>query len=230
MGWKRRIAALIALTMMAMSFGVGKASAHDNSGRSLAAWTRIYFERLLSGNTDDTVGHVKLMPLPAGELVRGTGVSTDPAVLVGTLDVTLARDTPFVLPIAAWYGESYNNGWQPDPPLDRSVFTRSRVRVKIDGRTIIDSRVNNLNNWYVSPQRFHPPIVYPEPTSSGSTQANFVQGLTLFQSPLHKGDHTLTLESEIITFVPGYHGTAGPVPRDLDVGVKYRNTWTIHVT
>jgi hypothetical protein len=226
MGWKTRIAAPVALALLGLSCTVGSASADDGSDRSLAALTRIYFERSFKGDTDDTVGRVKLMPIPAGNLVSGTGVSTDPAILVGSLDVTLAPGTPFVLPIAAWYGESYNNGWKVDAPLKRSVFTGSRVRVKIDGQSIIDSRVDNLNDWYIAPQRFRPPVVYPQPTSYGSIQANFVQGLSFLQPALSRGDHTLTLESEIITFVAGYHGIGG----DLDVGVKYRNSWTIHVT
>jgi hypothetical protein len=43
---------------------------------------------------------------------------------------------------------------------------------------------------------------------------------------LSRGDHTLTLESEIITFVPDYYGDG----LDLDIGVRYQNSWTIHVS
>jgi hypothetical protein len=36
----------------------------------------------------------------------------------------------------------------------------------------------------------------------------------------------LTLASEIIAFVPNYYGPGV----DLDIGVRYQNSWTINVT
>ena len=44
--------------------------------------------------------------------------------------------------------------------------------------------------------------------------------------PLSRGVHHLSLESEVIAFVPDYFG-AGIA---LDVGVKFENTWTITIT
>lgn len=220
---------LCAAGLLAGSVAAKDKTSEPNSkayGKTLSEWITLYNERALSGSTDTMVNKVKLLPIPAG-VWQGDGsfTSADPSTLVGELDVTLKPGTPFVLPIAVWYGESYNTGQQDDAEVDASVFTGSHVLITMDGDAIIDSDVDDLSDWYVAPSYFDPPVVYATPTSYGSTQANFVQGLGFVHGPLSKGTHTLTLESEIIAFVPDYFN-----PGDLDIGVKYSNTWTIVVT
>ena len=230
----RMVAPIIILALLGVSFTGGAAAAGDQTappnskafGRSLTEWTTLYFERAFTG-ASDTVKRVQLLPLPVGER-QGDGdfTSAHPSTLVGTADLTLKPGTPFVLPVAAWYGESYNTGQQDDAPLDRSIFTDSAVHVTIDGVAIIDSNVDDLERWYFGPAYFEPPILYSEPTSYGSVSANFVQGLSFVHRPLSAGDHVLTLESEVIAFVPDYYGPGA----DLDIGVKYVNSWTIHIS
>ena len=187
----------------------------------------LYFEWSFTGVVDPAAKGVKFLPIPNG-VPEGGGSFTaaDPGTLVGSAEVTLKPGTPFVLPVVAWYGESYNTGQQPDAELRKSIFTKSNALVRVDGKAVIDSKRDNLARWYVPPACFDPPIVYPEPTSSGSISANFVQGLNLVHGPLSKGDHVLTLKSEFIALVPNYYGPGN----DLNVGVKYQNTWTIDVT
>jgi len=235
MTWRTWIAAPVALAVAGIGITAGTASATAHTappnskafGKSLADWTSTYFIPGFSGSPIDT-GHVSLLPLPAGTPVGGTGTSTDPVTVVGQLNVSLKTGTPFVLPVAVWFGEKYDpaTGLPDDAPLSASVFTGSNVLVKVDGVAVIDSHRDNLARWYVAPQYYDPPITYPEPTSYGSIAANFVQGLAFVNRPLSKGVHTLTLESEIITFVPNYYGPG----LNLDIGVKFRNSWTITVT
>jgi hypothetical protein len=127
----------------------GTASATDHTappnskafGKSLASWTSAYFVPGFSGSPIDTIKNVKLLPLPAGTPAGGGFTSSDPGTLVGTLDVTLKPGTPFVLPVAIWFGEKYNNGLPDDAPLSASVFTGSHVLVKVDGVAVIDSQM-----------------------------------------------------------------------------------------
>jgi hypothetical protein len=236
MAWRTWIAAPVALAVIGIGITAGTASATDHTappnskafGKSLADWTSAYFVPGFSGSPIDTIKKVKLLPLPAGTQVGGDFTSSNPATVVGALDVTLKPGTPFVLPVAIWFGEKYSTppGLPDDAPLNASVFTGSNVLVKVDGVAVIDSHKGDLARWYVAPQYYDPPITYPAPTSYGSIAANFVQGLAFVHHPLSKGDHTLTLKSEIITFVPNYYGPG----LNLDIGVRYENSWTIHVT
>ena len=157
----------------------------------------------------------------------GSFTSTDPSTFVGSADVTLKPGTPFVLPVAIWYGESYNTGQQPDAPLPESVFTNSHTLVSVDGKSIIDSNVDDLSRWYIGPSYFDPPIVYAEANPvTGAISADFVQGLSFVHSPLSRGTHTLHLESEVIARISDYYGPGA----DLDIGVKFVNDWEILVT
>jgi hypothetical protein len=229
------MAAPIVFALFGIGLSAGSAAANDKTappnskafGHSLTEWTTLYFERAFTGSTDDTVKRVKLLPIPAGEWQGdGSFTSSDPSTLVGAADVSLKPGTPFVLPVTVWYGESYNTGQKDDAELDSSFFTGSHVLVRMDGTAIIDSAVDNLADWYFGPAYFDPPIVYDHPTSYGSISANFVQGLSFVHRPLSRGDHVLTLESELIAFVPDYYAPGV----NLDIGVKFHNTWTIHVT
>ena len=92
----------------------------------------------------------------------------------------------------------------------------------------LPSSIRTWTTWGagISGLVFDPPILYPGPTSYGSVSANFVQGLSFVHRPLSGGDNVLTLESEVIAFVPDYYGPGV----DLDIGVKYVNSWTIHIS
>jgi hypothetical protein len=233
MRWRKWVVAPVLLAVVGMSFAGPSSAAPKpvppNSkafGRSLTAWMTAYFEQAF-GRPTDTGKHVSLLPLPVG-VWQGDGsfTSQDPSTFVGSLDVSLKPGTPFVLPIAAWFGESYNNGLPDDAPLSSSVFTGSHVLVKMDGSALVNSQADNLARWYFGPTYFDPPITYDQPTDYGSIAANFIQGLGLRVQPQSRGTHLLTLESEVIASVPNYYGPG----LDLDVGVKYQNSWTIHVT
>ena len=228
-GWALGAVVFGAVVAMAGSVAAKDKTSEPGSsayGKTLTEWMTLYFERSLSGDADSMVKQVKLLPIPAGEWQGdGSFTSDDPSTFVGAMELTLEPGTPFVLPVAVWFGESYDTGQQDDAEVDGAIFTGSRVLVTLDGDAIIDSDVDDLSDWYFGPTYFDPPVVYDEPTDYGATQANFVQGLGFVHGPLSKGTHTLTLESEIIAFVPDYFN-----PGDLDVGVKYRNTWTITVS
>ena len=235
MSWRRWgvVPVLLALATTAITGGTAAATpgtAPPNSkayGQSLTDWTTLYFERAFTGGAN-TAKRVQLLPIPPGEWAGdGSFTSTDPSTFVGSADVTLKPGTPFVLPVAIWYGESYNTGQQPDAPLPESVFTNSHTLVSVDGKSIIDSNVDDLSRWYIGPSYFDPPIVYAEANPvTGAISADFVQGLSFVHSPLSRGTHTLHLESEAIARISDYYGPGA----DLDIGVKFVNDWEILVT
>ena len=232
--WRRWVVAPAVIAVAGLSFLAGPAVAKANPvppnskafGHSLSDWMTRYFEQAFGRTPTDNGKRVVPLPLPAGDCVGGSFTSSDPSTCVGHVDVALKSGTPFLLPIAAWYGESYNNGLPDDAPLSASVFTGSHVLIQLDGSTLIDSNVDDLSRWYFGPNFFVPPIVYSQPTDYGSISANFVQGLGMTSHPLSLGLHHLSLKSEIIAFVPNYHGPGVP----LDVGVKYENSWDITIT
>jgi hypothetical protein len=234
MRWRKWVVAPAVLAVAGLSFMTGPAAAKANPvppnskayGHSLSDWMTRYFEEAF-GRPTDSGKRLIALPLPAGTCDNHAFTSTDPGTCVGHLDVNLKTGTPFMLPIAAWYGESYINGTpSDDAPLDKSVFTGSDVLIQLDGSTLINSNVDDLSRWYFGPNYFDPPIVYSQPTAYGSISANFVQGLGMTNHPLSKGVHHMSLKSEVIAFVPNYSGRGVP----LDVGVKFENTWTITVT
>ncbi|HVK01855.1 MAG TPA: hypothetical protein VM490_00120 [Armatimonadaceae bacterium] len=202
---------------------------HSNAyDHTLEEWLKLYVTWFVGGSDSDTVKNVRFLPLPVGVLVSGSGAPSDPAVLVGNLDVTLKPGTPFVLPMVLYYGESYEPGTpvpvNPDPVLPLSVWNASEMRITLDGKTIIDSSREDKFRYFVPTTYFDPPVVYSQPTGYGSTQMNWIQGFVFVHPPLSKGTHTLTLESS--TFLPG----GGFYPNVPDGwGFIYQNTWTITV-
>ena len=113
----------LVLAIVAMAFWATPATAgdgHDHGtappgshayGKILTEWLSVYWRWYYSGAdpAQSFVGRVKLMPLPAGELISGTGTPDDPALYRGHLEITLRPGTPFVLPLSAWSVERYNN-------------------------------------------------------------------------------------------------------------------------
>jgi hypothetical protein len=234
MRWRRWVVAPAVIAVAGLSFMTGPAAAKANPvppnskafGHTLSDWMTRYFEEAFGRPPTDGGKRATALPLPLGDCVGGSFTSSDPTTCVGHLDVALTPGTPFFLPIAAWFGETYNDGTPANAPLSESVFTGSHVLIKLDGSALIDSNVDDLSRWYFGPNFFDPPIVYSAPTPAHAISAIFVQGLGMTNHPLSRGVHSLSLKSEVIASVPDYFGVGVP----LDVGVKFENTWTITIT
>ncbi len=196
-------------------------------GKSLTEWMGIYWRWYYTGAdpAQSTVGPVQLMPLPAGEQTGGDWTPTNPAVLVGQLEITLPAGTPFVLPEFAWVGERYaqpDPGWPDDPPMDNAVALRDvSVSLTIDGKTVISDA--NKAAFYIPPTFFDPIVVYPQPSSYGSVAAVFYQGVGCVVLPLSPGVHVIELYEPYI-ILPGDY----PLFPD-GYGLIYDNTWIITV-
>ena len=232
------IASLAALLLAATSPGVARANDHHDSGggiapghshafgRSLTEWTETYWRWNYATGSDPAqskVGNVQLLPLPAADLVSGTGTPADPALYRGTIEVNLTPGTPFVLPEFAWIGERYNNGTPDDVPIDNAVALRgSHPLLTIDGKVVLSDR--NKAQYYVPATRFDPPVLYPAPSSYGSVAALSFQGVTVVGLPLSKGVHIIHLYEPITIPAGAYIG----LPAGL--GLIYDNTWIVTVS
>ena len=217
--WIAALLALLGLPALATAQGNGPSPGHSNAfGAPLEFWMAAYWRWALGASPSDHLGHVKFLPIPEGSPVSGSGTFADPVVVVGSIDVVIHVGEAFALPIESWLGETYDpsTGTPDDQPLDESIFTGSNVLVALDHRALLDSRRHDLDDAYFGPHYFHPPILYDTPTDYGSIGVVFVQGLGLVHPPLSRQTHMLVVRSEI------------RIP-DLDIGVIYRNTWTIHV-
>jgi len=149
-------------------------------GKSLTEWLTCYWQWWAGGSKleESKVGKVQLMPLPAGEHVAGSFTPDDPGLLVGELDITVPPGTPFVLPLFAWVGESYDPdlGIPDDPPVDDDALLDNVIPVlTIDGRTIIDS--GNMANRPRSSTSFRrkssPRNAFPALNTPASTRPPF---------------------------------------------------------
>ena len=208
--------------------GPGIAPAHSHAyGKSLTEWIETYWRWNILGAdpAQSTVGHVQLMPLPAGAYISGAGTAADPALYRGQLEITLLAGTPFVLPEFAWYWERYT-GYPtvPDdvPMADAVVIANVHPRLTFDGRTVLSDA--NKAAYYVPDTLFDPPVVYAAPTSYGSIAALSFQGVGVVGEPLSVGRHVIHLYETLIA--PA--GTPGSVP-PLGIGVIYDNTWIVTV-
>lgn len=189
-------------------------------GKILKEWLSIYWRWYLTGAdpAHSMVGPVKLMPLPVGEYVSGSGTPQDPALYRGQLEITLRPWTPFVLPLSGWYTERYNNGTPDDPPAPNDVYLAGvSPSFYIDGRRIVSDQ--NERFFYVPPTAFDPIVVYPTPTSYGSYAALGFQGHGIVSLPLPVGRHVMHLyEPYILNYGP------------FSSNVIYDNTWIVTVT
>lgn len=212
-----RAAIVLALTGAASIALAGKPGGQPPQshafGKSLSEWFTLYWEWSLWAQVGvekpDHVGRVKFLPLPNGEYIGGSGTVDDPAFYQGHLDLTLAPGTPFVLPVVALMGWSYDpaSGLPDDPPMDASGFHYS---VLVDGRPV--------QAGYVAPVDFDEPIPLG-PASYPGQATIFAQGYVFVHGPLSVGTHTIELESGL-----AYSPTA-----DYSFGAEYSNTWTITV-
>jgi len=196
-------------------------------GKSLTEWLSIYWRWAYSGAdlAQSKVGNVQLMPLPAGVQISGDWSPTNPAVLVGQLEITLRPGTPFVLPEFAWVGERYDPalGLPDDPPMDNAVALGDvSIDLTIDGKTVISDA--NKAAFYVPPTYFDPVVVYPTPSSYGSVAAVFFQGVGFVSPPLSVGVHVIHLYEPLIIRPGDYSGLPS------GIGVVYDNTWIVTVT
>lgn len=184
----------------------------DAYGKSLTDWQLLYLTWLLGGDPVDHIGQVRFLPLP-----QGTPQGENPVIFVGELATTLDPGAPFVLPIFAWIGESYDNG-SADEPLPSDWFTTMTVTVTLDGQPLLDSSTAALTPYYFGPQAFQSPIPYAEPQPRGDTNGDgepdlfalamiWGQGIGFVYPPLSIGQHTLTLYAENAAFGFGYDNT-----------------------
>ena len=179
--------------------GPGIAPAHSHAyGKSLPEWLSTYWRWYYTGAdpAESTVGQVRLMPLPAGTQISGTGTPADPALYRGQLDITLLAGTPFVLPEFAWVWERYNNGTPDDVPMaDAVALGGAHPVLTIDGRTVLSDA--NKAAYYVPDTAFNPIVVYPTPTSYGAIAALSFQGVGVVGEPLSVGKHVIHLYDRI---------------------------------
>lgn len=220
----------LVLAIMAMAFWATPATAgdgHDHGtappgshayGKILTEWLSVYWRWYYSGAdpAQSFVGRVKLMPLPAGELISGTGTPDDPALYRGHLEITLRPGTPFVLPLSAWSVERYNNGNPDDAPIpDAEYLAGVSPSLYIDGRRIVSDR--NERIFYVPLTEFDPIVIYPEPTSYNSYAIVAFQGHGIVSPPLSVGRHVIHLYEPYI------------IRTTYSLGTIYDNTWIVTV-
>ena len=190
-------------------------------GKTLTDWMTLYLRWGFSGAdpAQSTVGHVKFLPVPAGDYVSGSGTPDDPALYRGKLAITLRPGTPFVLPLATWTVERYVGypSTPDDPAISDEVFLAGvSPSLYIDGRQVVSDR--NSADFYVPLTAFDPIVVYPTPTSYGSVAAVAFQGYGIVSPPLSVGNHVIHLYEPYIIRTP------------VSLGVIYDNTWIVTVS
>ena len=195
-------------------------SASRPYGKTLAEWLGVYWRWAYTGAdpAQSVVDGVKLLPLPAGRLITGAGTPKDPALYRGQLRITLPPDTPFVLPLAGWTVERYNDGTPDDPSIpDAEFLTRVSPSLYIGAKSVV-ADANKLA-FYVPPTAFDPIVIYPTPTGYNSYAAVAYQGYGIVHRPLPVGRHVIHLYEPYIVNSVG-----------LSFGVIYDNTWIVTVT
>ncbi len=196
----------LALAIVAMALWIAPVAAAESGapriappgshayGKTLTEWLSAYLRWGLSGAdpAQSTVGHVLLLPIPAGEYVSGGGTPDDPALYRGQLEITLRPGTPFVLPLATWTVERYT-GYPatPDDPAipDAEFIAGVSPTLYIDGRLVVSDA--NKAAFYVPLTAFDPIVVYPTPTSYGSVATVAFQGYGIVSPPLSVGRHVI---------------------------------------
>jgi hypothetical protein len=170
----------------------------------LGEWMKLYWTWLLSGSGANGMGDRVFLPLPD---------ATDPdmdGIFSGETDVTIAPTDGFVWPLFVWIGETYENG---DPPDDdpsmptQATFTSTEIVITLDGQTVFDSMVDDLNDYYFDAIDFDMTITYPMPTDYGAVGAIWVKGVGVLHTPLSPGQHVLHLEEFNTDFMVGYSNT-----------------------
>lgn len=176
-------------------------------GKTLGQWEDIYWRWTYGdltlptdANGNAVAGHVVMMPLPN---VPGDGTP-------GHLDVTLSSSQPFMLPLWGLLGTDYTDGTPPDPFVPVSVFRTLKLKLVIDGRTVVDGR-NQME--YFSKFTFQPPVPLNFPPVDSII---WFEGIGTVHTPLSVGTHTIKLDA--INTEPAFGAT-----------FEYHNTWTVTV-
>lgn len=187
-------------------------------GKTYPEWFGAYWRWFYGTGGDLTqsmVGHVQLMPLPAGVQDGGSWTADDPAILVGELEIALRPGTPFVLPLLGLVGERYSAA--TGLPDDDSAFyadTMMSANLTIDGRTVVSDA--NEAAFFVPVTSFDPIVIYPEESAYGSVAAIWFESIGIVSPPLPVGVHVIHLDATLI--VPGV------------LGEVFDNTWIVTVT
>jgi hypothetical protein len=101
-------------------------------------------------------------------------------------EITIKAGTSILDVLIAWYGELYPDS-TVDPVIPKNWWgTYVTGEITLDGRTILEE----IEDYYVSPQEFRPALPYPEPTPWGSIGTASVQGVPIMLKPLPVGAHT----------------------------------------
>jgi hypothetical protein len=218
--WSARCTAglLLAALVVAPAAAGPPQAGNRNLDDLLPGW----FTWALGGHHPDHMGNVQFLPLPNAQPVDdGAGTADDPATFRGEINVTLKKKQSFVLPLIGWTREVYQDG-TTDPFLPDSAFADARVVQKIDGRTVLDSSRDDLEDFYVDPTDLKHPVIYPEPTPYGTVGTVGFQAIGVVIGPLPVGEHTMTLESEL-------RATVADPNHPVNTGAIYQNTWHITV-
>jgi hypothetical protein len=196
----------------------------DAFGLSLAEWSEKYWQWNYRGAdpAQAMIGKTMLVPMPSnGVQMSGDWTWDNPALMVGSIEITMPAGTPFVIPEFAWIAERYAT--YPDK-ADDILFSEADMLSCIDMDLTMDgtSIMTNANKavFYVPPTALDPIVVYPE-TTYGSVAAVAFQGCAVVFAPLPVGTHTMHLYEPYII---------DPNKLPFDLGVIYDNTWTITVT
>ena len=245
---KRSLCAAIVLAAISVSTAAAKPAppvggpvAPPNAhayGRSLADWCITSAEWTYA--TGQNLGYpvefpyqpgpapIVFIPIPSGEQVSGSWTPEDPAVLVGSVHITLPAGTGFFTPLWTWTAERYEG--HPDVPDDPTI-PEDQVRNAIlgpDGPGTVpiltmDGQPMLRDFWaqYIPATQYDPPIPYLEPTGYGSVAAVAFQGCAMVVNPLPVGRHVMHLVERVWLTdaqIPGYN-----------LGLVWDNTWVIDV-
>jgi hypothetical protein len=180
-------------------------------GKTLTEWLKLHDTWDYGGDQGDTVGHVRFLPgiIPVPDDPRLTEIDGF-AFYVDEFDVSLKPGTAFVLNVFGVVAETYLEPGVPDDDIHdpeilaflRQFFGTAEVLVKLDGRPILDSRVENLLRYVSDPYDFDETLLYdvpkvglidpgPPPVFKTSIGAIGGQAMGFVYPPLPVGDHVL---------------------------------------
>ena len=187
-------------------------------GQSMAEWLVDYTRwKYDPAPADNISGKVLFLSPTVPDAPSGSGTLEDPLVFTGHGDVTIKAGTALLDVLIAWWGELYPDG-SVDPVLPGNWWgTYVTGEVLLDGKTVLD----NVADYYVSPQTFDPPLLYPEPTPWGAIGTAFVQGVPIMLRPLSVGVHTY--EHVAYVLVPADNGVTP------ETAIIFQNSRTITV-
>lgn len=192
-------------------------------GKSLTGWLSCYWRVAFGDECDSTKSNVYFMPLPddsdgVPEEEDRDGRTT--YVFVGQMDVSLAANQSYVLPLVAWIAErpigcEEESCWDPELPADSFEATAT-----LNDRTIVTYPYDGAapdgdRDYFTGKAKFTPEILY-DPPGDTFAAAVFHQTVGFVGKPLPEGEHVVTNEAYL---------SLASLGLDFDIG--YRNTWNI---